>query len=93
MPGGGVLNTAQPAAKSEAGMASAPPDAHALYIESTHTIEITDFVDLAAVNPKFFYKPYFLEAQKGGDKGYSLLHRARSASRRWRSRTANTWQR
>src|SRR4051794_1670402 len=26
-------------------------------IESTHSIEITDFVDLAQINPKFFYKP------------------------------------
>ena len=45
-------------------------------IESTHSIEITDFVELAQINPKFFYKPYFLEAQKGGEKGYTLLHRA-----------------
>src|SRR6478735_5588388 len=47
-------------------------------ITSTHTIEITDFVDLAEINPKYFYKPYFLEAQKGGEKGYALLHRALS---------------
>jgi DNA end-binding protein Ku len=45
-------------------------------IESTHSIEITDFVDQAQINPKFFYKPYFLEPQKGGDKTYSLLHKA-----------------
>src|SRR3954469_18903217 len=45
-------------------------------IESTHSIEITDFVDLAQINPKFFYKPYFLEGLKGGEKGYTLLHRA-----------------
>ena len=45
-------------------------------IESTHSIEITDFVELAQINPKFFYKPYFLEPQKGGEKGYTLLHRA-----------------
>jgi DNA end-binding protein Ku len=45
-------------------------------IESTHTIEITDFVEQAQINPKYFYKPYFLEPQKGGEKGYSLLHRA-----------------
>jgi len=47
-------------------------------IDSTHTIEITDFVELAEINPKYFYKPYFLEAQKGGEKGYALLHRALS---------------
>src|SRR5881394_3825910 len=45
-------------------------------IESTHSIDITDFVDLTQVDPKFFYKPYFLEPQKGGEKAYALLHRA-----------------
>src|SRR5437870_2513606 len=45
-------------------------------IESTHSIDITDFVDLGQVDPKFFYKPYFLEPQKGGEKAYSLLHKA-----------------
>jgi DNA end-binding protein Ku len=49
-------------------------------IESTHSIDITDFVDLAQVDPKFFYKPYFLEPQKGGEKAYSLLHKALSGS-------------
>jgi DNA end-binding protein Ku len=51
-------------------------DFQKVQIESTRSVEITDFVDLAQINPKFFYKPYFLEAQKGGDKAYSLLHRA-----------------
>lgn len=45
-------------------------------IESTHSIDITDFVDLGHVDPKFFYKPYFLEPQKGGEKAYALLHKA-----------------
>ena len=45
-------------------------------IESTHSVEITDFVEQAQINPKFFYKPYFLEAQKGGEKAYALLHKA-----------------
>lgn len=45
-------------------------------IESTHSIDITDFVDLGQVDPKFFYKPYFLEPQKGGEKAYGLLHKA-----------------
>jgi DNA end-binding protein Ku len=49
-------------------------------IESTHSIDITDFVDLGQVDPKFFYKPYFLEPQKGGEKAYSLLHRALSGT-------------
>jgi DNA end-binding protein Ku len=45
-------------------------------IESIHSIEINDFIHADDVNPKYFYKPYFLEAQKGGEKGYALLHRA-----------------
>jgi len=49
-------------------------------IESTHSIDITDFVDLEQVDPKFFYKPYFLEAQKGGEKAYGLLHKALSGT-------------
>jgi DNA end-binding protein Ku len=49
-------------------------------IESTHSIDITDFVDLAQVDPKFFYKPYFLEPQKGGEKAYALLHKALSGT-------------
>jgi DNA end-binding protein Ku len=49
-------------------------------IESTHSIDITDFVDLGEVDPKFFYKPYFLEPQKGGEKAYALLHKALSGT-------------
>jgi len=45
-------------------------------IESTHSIDITDFVELEQVDPKYFYKPYFLEPQKGGEKAYGLLHKA-----------------
>ncbi|MGI8435700.1 MAG: Ku protein, partial [Chthoniobacterales bacterium] len=49
-------------------------------IESTRSIDITDFVDLGQVDPKFFYKPYFLEPQKGGEKAYALLHKALSGT-------------
>jgi DNA end-binding protein Ku len=49
-------------------------------IESTHSIDITDFVDMTDVDPKFFYKPYFLEPQKGGEKAYALLHKALSGT-------------
>jgi len=49
-------------------------------IESTHSIDISDFVDLDQVDPKFFYRPYFLEAQKGGEKAYALLHKALSGT-------------
>ena len=42
----------------------------------------TDFVEQSQINPKFFYKPYFLEPQKGGEKAYALLHKALTASGR-----------
>ncbi len=42
-------------------------------LEATQTVDIQDFVDVEAIDPMFFYKPYFLEPQKGGDKAYVLL--------------------
>jgi len=51
-------------------------DLEKVQVESTHTIEISDFVSQDQINPKFFHTPYFVEAQKGGEKSYSLLHRA-----------------
>jgi DNA end-binding protein Ku len=49
-------------------------------IESTHSIDITDFVELEQIDPKFFYRPYFLEPQKGGEKAYAVLHKALSGT-------------
>lgn len=45
-------------------------------LEATQTIDIQDFVDLEEIDPMYFYKPYYLEAQKGGDKAYVLLREA-----------------
>ena len=42
-------------------------------LEATQTVDIQDFVDVEEIDPMYFYKPYFLEPQKGGDKAYSLL--------------------
>jgi DNA end-binding protein Ku len=42
-------------------------------VEATQTVDIQDFVDLEEIDPIFFYKPYYLEPQKGGDKAYALL--------------------
>jgi DNA end-binding protein Ku len=42
-------------------------------LEATQTVEIQDFVDVKAIDPMYFYKPYYLEPQKGGDKAYVLL--------------------
>jgi DNA end-binding protein Ku len=42
-------------------------------IEATQTVDILHFVKLEEINPMLFYKPYYLEPQKGGDKAYVLL--------------------
>src|SRR5438046_7839622 len=42
-------------------------------LEATQTVDIQDFVDLDQIDPIFFYRPYYLEPQKGGDKAYALL--------------------
>src|SRR5437660_602689 len=42
-------------------------------LEATQTVDIQDFVDQEEIDPIFFYTPYYLEPQKGGDKAYVLL--------------------
>jgi DNA end-binding protein Ku len=42
-------------------------------LEATQTVDIQDFVKEDEIDPMFFYKPYYLEPQKGGDKAYVLL--------------------
>src|SRR6266481_4478872 len=51
-------------------------------LEATQTVDIQDFVDVDEIDPMFFYKPYYLEPQKGGDKAYALLHDARKDSKK-----------
>src|SRR5213082_715127 len=45
-------------------------------LEATQTVDIQDFVDQEEIDPMFFYKPYYLEPQKGGNKAYTLLRDA-----------------
>ncbi len=45
-------------------------------LEATQTVDIQDFVNVDEIDPMFFYKPYYLEPQKGGDKAYVLLRDA-----------------
>jgi DNA end-binding protein Ku len=45
-------------------------------LEATQTVDIQDFVEVDEIDPIFFYKPYYLEPQKGGDKAYVLLREA-----------------
>jgi len=45
-------------------------------VEATQTVDIINFVAIEDVDPLLFYKPYYLEAGKGGDKAYVLLRDA-----------------
>jgi DNA end-binding protein Ku len=51
-------------------------------LEATQTVDIQDFVDLEEIDPMYFYKPYYLEPQKGGDKAYALLREALADARK-----------
>ena len=45
-------------------------------VAATQTVDIISFVKLEEINPVLFYKPYYLEPEKGGDKAYALLRDA-----------------
>jgi len=45
-------------------------------VEATQTVDIIQFVGLSEVDPLLFYKPYYMEVEKGGQKAYSLLRQA-----------------
>jgi DNA end-binding protein Ku len=51
-------------------------DFKAAAIDSAKTIEILDFVEGDAIDPRFFETPYYLTPQKGGEKAYALLREA-----------------
>jgi DNA end-binding protein Ku len=51
-------------------------------LEATQTVDIQDFVNIDEINPMYFYKPYYLEPQKGGDKAYALLRDALKDSKK-----------
>ena len=42
-------------------------------VEATQTVDIVDFVELREINPIFFFRPYYLEPQRGGAGAYALL--------------------
>jgi DNA end-binding protein Ku len=44
--------------------------------KASGTIEITEFVDAAQIDPALFEAPYFVEPQKKGSKSYALLREA-----------------
>jgi DNA end-binding protein Ku len=45
-------------------------------------VDIQDFVELDEIDPIFFYKPYYLQRQRGGDKAYVLLRDALKDSKK-----------
>ena len=68
-----------------------PEELKALEEAGTHMVEITEFVPIAAVDPVYFDKAYYLAPDKGGAKPYALLTKAlqdtgRCALGRWAAR-------
>jgi DNA end-binding protein Ku len=55
-------------------------DFAAAKVEGIHTIEITDFVPYADIDPIYFAKTYYIGPDQGADKVYSLLVRAMEGS-------------
>jgi DNA end-binding protein Ku len=51
-------------------------------VEATRTVDIINFVEIDEVDPLLFYKPYYLEVQRGGDKAYVLLRDSLAESHR-----------
>lgn len=50
--------------------------------KKTSTIEIQHFTDLNSINPIYYEKPYYLEADKKSRKAYQLLHKALQQSQK-----------
>jgi DNA end-binding protein Ku len=53
-----------------------PEELKSLEEKATQSIDIAAFVPLAAIDPIYFERPYYLGPEKGGDKAYLLLAEA-----------------
>jgi DNA end-binding protein Ku len=42
-------------------------------VEATHRVDIEDFVDFSAIDPRYIDRPYYLVPQKAGRKAYAVL--------------------
>jgi DNA end-binding protein Ku len=51
-------------------------------VKATETIDIANFADAADIPAMYFETPYYLAAQKGGQKVYALLRQALEATRK-----------
>ena len=68
-----------------------PDELKAMEEAGTHTADIAEFLPLAAIDPVYFDKAYYLAPDKGGAKPYALLQKAmleteRCAIGRWAAR-------
>jgi DNA end-binding protein Ku len=45
-------------------------------VEATQTVDSLNVVELDEINPLLFSKPYYMQAEKGGEKAYGLLREA-----------------
>jgi DNA end-binding protein Ku len=59
-----------------------PEELKALEERATETIDIAQFVPVSSIDPVYFDKPYYLSAEKGGEKAYMLLTEAMRESGR-----------
>jgi DNA end-binding protein Ku len=59
-----------------------PDELKSLEERATETIDIAQFVPVSAIDPVYFDKPYYLSAEKGGEKAYMLLAEAMRESGR-----------
>ena len=50
-----------------------PEDFEKVPVDTTHTIEITDFVPRDQIDPIYYQKTYYLEPEKTGGKPFALL--------------------
>jgi DNA end-binding protein Ku len=42
-------------------------------VEATHRVDILDFVEFSAIDPRYIDRPYYLVPQKAGRKAYAVL--------------------
>jgi DNA end-binding protein Ku len=42
-------------------------------VEATHRVDILDFVDFSAIDPRFVERPYYIAPSKAGAKAYAVL--------------------
>ena len=57
-------------------------DFAAAALEKTRRIDVLDFVEADAIDDRYFDKPYYLTAKKGGEVAYALLREAMNESGR-----------